>query len=166
MRIVKLKVGETFIHASPLSLFIHRQAFNQSLMIDVGTAFSQGEIIERSTAQKVFWTLAKTANPQLIDYEDWIYLLPDNNNWKITVLQEIQDKLNIEQSEESNSNEVVIDESNWEVSILVNAKRMGLSIEELNLMTMQSFIDYQDMYLGNVETKKKANQDDIDMLLM
>lgn len=166
MRIVKIKAGETFIHASPLSLFIHRQAFKSSLMLDVVTAFSDGEIIERSTAQKVFWTLAKTANLSLVDYEDWIYLLPDDSNWKISVIQEINEKLSVAEHEADNQDEVVLDEANWEVSILVNAKRMGLSIEELNLLTMQSFIDYQNMFLGNVETKKKASQDDIDMLLM
>lgn len=166
MRIVKLSAGQSFIHASPLSLLIHRQAFNSSLMIDISEAFSLGEIINKSKAQKVFWTLSKTADLKLIDYEDWIHLLPDDNLWRIPVLKEINEKLNVKASEDESDEEIIETDNNWEISILVNAKRMGLSIEELNLLTMQSYIDYQDMYLGNKETKKQATQADIDRLLM
>ena len=167
MRIVSLNAGQSFIHASPVSLVIHRQAFDSSLLFDISEAFSFGEIINTSKAQKVFWTLSKTADFTLIDYEDWVHLLPENNLWKIPVLKEINEKLYLSSDEEEiEDEEVEMIDTNWETSILVNAKRMGLSIEELNLLTMRSYIEYQDLYLGKKETKKQATQADIDRLLM
>lgn len=166
MRIVKLSAGNSFIHASPLSLVIHKQAFNTSLFIDIAKAFSSGEIINKSKAQRVFWTLSKTADTNLIDYEDWVFLIPESDvSWRIPVIKEINEKLYLKNNEEETDEVASENDTNWEISILVNAKRMGLSIEELNLLTMQSYIDYQDMYLGNKETKGKATQADIDALL-
>lgn len=165
MRIVKLRVAESFIHASPMSLYLHRQAFGKSLLDDYSRAFSLGEIVEQSTAQKIFWTLSKTADLNLLEYEDWIYLLPDDNNWKLPVQKEINSRLYLPISDEDPSDEVSGD-TNWEISILVNAKRMGLSFDELNLFTIQDFIDYQNMFLGQGNYVKEATQKDIDALLM
>lgn len=54
------------------------------------------------------------------------------------------------------------DNFNHEVGILVMAKKTRLSFEELNLMTLQDFMDYIDIYVGEIETTREATQDDID----
>lgn len=40
------------------------------------------------------------------------------------------------------------EEFNYEVSVLVTAKKTGLSFEELNLLTLNDFFDYVDMWMG------------------
>lgn len=48
-----------------------------------------------------------------------------------------------------------------EIDILANAKRMGLSFQELNLLSLQEFIWFARSYTGKTENKE-ATQDDID----
>lgn len=52
---------------------------------------------------------------------------------------------------------------NFEVSVLVAAKKVGLSFEELNLFSLNDFFDFLDMYIGeNEEQPRQATQEDID----
>lgn len=50
----------------------------------------------------------------------------------------------------------------FELSVLANAKRMGLSFMELNLLTMQEFIHFAEAYMGEAEVVREATQKDID----
>lgn len=52
---------------------------------------------------------------------------------------------------------------NYEVSILVMAKQTGLSFDELNMMTLQEFVDYIDLWVGDEDNEpRNATQEDID----
>lgn len=43
------------------------------------------------------------------------------------------------------------------------AKKVGLSFEELNMLTLQDFVDFMDLWVGEDEKgPKKASQGDID----
>lgn len=58
-----------------------------------------------------------------------------------------------------------IEEFNYEVSLLVAAKQSKLSFEELNLLTLNDFFNYLDMFVGEKEDDEKpriATQEDID----
>lgn len=58
-----------------------------------------------------------------------------------------------------------IKEFNFEVTILASAKKSKLSFEELNLMSLNDFFDYLDIFIGKDEEKetiKDADQNDID----
>lgn len=54
-----------------------------------------------------------------------------------------------------------------EIGILVTAKRMGLSFEELNLFSLNDYLTYVDKYTNNdkKDVIKKASQSDIDRYL-
>ncbi len=58
------------------------------------------------------------------------------------------------------------DLENYEVSLLVIAKRVGLSFDELNQMTLDEFFDYVDTWVGDNDDKsaapRQATQADID----
>jgi|LSQX01.2.fsa_nt_gb hypothetical protein len=58
------------------------------------------------------------------------------------------------------------DLENYEVSLLVIAKRVGLSFDELNQMTLDEFFDYVDIWVGDNDDKsaapRQATQADID----
>lgn len=53
---------------------------------------------------------------------------------------------------------------NYEISILAMAKKSKLSFEELNLLTLNDFFDYIDLYIGedDTESTRDATQNDID----
>ena len=54
---------------------------------------------------------------------------------------------------------------NEEISLLVVAKRLGLSFEELNMMTLQDLVDFVDIWTDkgdNQTTDREASQLDID----
>lgn len=55
--------------------------------------------------------------------------------------------------------------TNYEVSILVAAKKSKLSFEELNLLTLNDFFDYMDLFIGveNEGAAREATQEDIDL---
>lgn len=46
--------------------------------------------------------------------------------------------------------------------LLVSAKKMGLSFEELNLFSLNDFFDFTDLWVGEEEGSRKATQEDID----
>lgn len=55
--------------------------------------------------------------------------------------------------------------------ILVNAKKMGMSFEELALFRVRDFLEFTDIYFGELEQKqdeqvREATQEDIDKFLM
>lgn len=58
------------------------------------------------------------------------------------------------------------DLENYEVSLLVIAKRVGLTFDELNQMTLDEFFNYVDIWVGDDDDKsaapRQATQADID----
>lgn len=53
--------------------------------------------------------------------------------------------------------------TNFEITILASAKKAKLSFEELNLMTLNDFFDYIDIFIGEESGQvKQAEQEDID----
>ena len=54
---------------------------------------------------------------------------------------------------------------NFEIFILASAKRMGLSFEELNMFTLNDFLTFIDIWIGEEKFESKprmATQEDID----
>lgn len=49
----------------------------------------------------------------------------------------------------------------YEIAILVMAKKMGMSFDELNMMSLNDFIIFSNMYTDE-EPQSDANQEDID----
>lgn len=53
-----------------------------------------------------------------------------------------------------------------EIIMLVNAKRAGLSLEELNEFRVCDFVRFMEIYTGEADNRPRpATQDDIDKLL-
>ena len=53
--------------------------------------------------------------------------------------------------------------TNFEITILASAKKAKLSFEELNLMSLNDFFDYIDIFVGDNEQQvTEAQQEDID----
>jgi hypothetical protein len=46
--------------------------------------------------------------------------------------------------------------------VLVSAKKTGLSLSELREFTMQDLMDFIDVWTGNQDSTKEADQEDID----
>ena len=62
-------------------------------------------------------------------------------------------------------------EGRMDLLILANAKKMGMSFDELALFRVRDFLEFTDIYFGEVtqqqgEQVREATQDDIDKLLM
>jgi len=50
-----------------------------------------------------------------------------------------------------------------DVNVLVMAKRLGMSFNELDLLTMQDFVDMAYLYMGDdPDAPREATQEDID----
>lgn len=55
------------------------------------------------------------------------------------------------------------DDYNHEISLLFMAKKVGLSYDELNQMTLQDLFDFVDMWIGEEnDAPREATQGDID----
>lgn len=53
--------------------------------------------------------------------------------------------------------------TSFEITILASAKKAKLSFEELNLMSLNDFFDYIDIFVGDDEQQViEAQQEDID----
>jgi len=62
-------------------------------------------------------------------------------------------------------------EGRIDLLILANAKKMGLSFDELALFRVRDFLEFTDIYFGELGQKqgeqvREAAQEDIDKLLM
>lgn len=64
-----------------------------------------------------------------------------------------------ESNEEAENENIRLD-----LLFLVNAKRMGLSFDELNLFRLRDYLEFSNLYFGEQEEAKprKATQADID----
>jgi hypothetical protein len=51
------------------------------------------------------------------------------------------------------------------LGILVTAKHIGLSIQELNLLTMDDYVSFVDLWAGDDDGPRRATQQDINALL-
>lgn len=71
------------------------------------------------------------------------------------------------QREKQNNNDLKFDDfDNLELSIIVTAKKAGLSFVELNDLRVCDYIKFMEIYTGEAENKpRQATQDDIDRLL-
>lgn len=59
-----------------------------------------------------------------------------------------------------------VDFNDLELSIIVTAKKAGLSFVELNDLRVCDYIKFMEIYTGEAENKpRQATQDDIDRLL-
>lgn len=71
----------------------------------------------------------------------------------------------VEKKHLNNESDTNLEEFDYEVSLLVAAKKSKLSFEELNLLSLNDFFNYLDMYMGEKEEEEKpriATQEDID----
>ena len=62
-------------------------------------------------------------------------------------------------------------EGRIDLLILANAKKMGLSFDELALFRVRDFVEFTDIYFGDYSAKqgnrvREATQEDIDKLLI
>ena len=56
-----------------------------------------------------------------------------------------------------------IDNDDTEIGILVTAKRMGLSFDELNLFSLDDYLAFVEKFIGKEENgKRQATQSDIE----
>ena len=71
------------------------------------------------------------------------------------------------QRKKQNNNDLKFDDfDNLELSIIVTAKKAGLSFVELNDLRVCDYIKFMEIYTGEAENKpRQATQDDIDRLL-
>ena len=61
----------------------------------------------------------------------------------------------------ASSSKAVSDDFEFEISVLVLAKKVGLTFSEINEMKMNDFIKFLDMWTDEQSTKD-ADQEDID----
>jgi hypothetical protein len=78
----------------------------------------------------------------------------------------------VEESEPQNRDQrkkqsnIDVDFEDIELSILVTAKKAGLSFAELNDLRVCDYIKFMEIYTGEAENKpRQATQDDIDRFL-
>lgn len=173
-----LKISENEyveLKGSPMSLFIYNREFDRDINSDLYEAFADGVVINESLASKITWTLCKTNDNNTLSYQLWkkiinYKLLP---NWGEIVFAFCKKTL-----------EIVIDESEFEdsdlneaetkqkitaremtISILATSKKMGLSFDELNFLTVNDYYELLDAFSNNKkDLNRKATQEDIDNL--
>lgn len=57
-------------------------------------------------------------------------------------------------------------DDDYELGVLVGAKRMGLSFQELNMFSLSDFIQFSNMWVGDDEdAPRPATQADIDRFM-
>ncbi len=74
--------------------------------------------------------------------------------------------MRVERLKKSQKSEKKINNNdNAEIGLLVMAKKLGMSFEELNELTIDEFFDFIDIWVGEEteeETPREATQEDID----
>lgn len=69
-------------------------------------------------------------------------------------------------SQRKKQSNIDVDFDDLELSIIVTAKKAGLSFIELNDLRVRDYVKFMEIYTGEVENKpKQATQDDIDRFL-
>ena len=166
MKIVNLGETATYINGSLLTPFFYRQYFKESFYEAIGKAIQGNMVIGYEYAYRLLWVLVKTYEPKTIDYHQWIQLVEiKGDDWEIPLINEIANKFDITlpKKEQQETVEESDEDVNSELAVLVQAKKIGLSLPECNLFSMQDYVDFIGLYFD--EKPKKATQEDIDKLL-
>ena len=154
---INLKINEKSVkgNISPLTLFLYKQEFNQGLLEDGLTL-----IYEENTAllSKIMWAMIKTVDYQLEIYSQWIETVTeqDINKNQYLIEFEIANRLLIRSADKD---EDVIKkkedktDTDISISILKIITDLGMDLELVNLMSLDSFVKYQELY----ETQEKTN---------
>lgn len=77
----------------------------------------------------------------------------------------VPEKLEVNQSKKQNDEQL---SGRLDLVLISNAKRIGISLQELNELRVRDFIEIVDIHCGSIENQKTANQasqEDIDKLL-
>jgi hypothetical protein len=78
----------------------------------------------------------------------------------------VEESENQDRRKKRNDNDSNLDFDDFEIMVIVNAKRAGLSFTELNELRVCDYIKFMEIYTGEAENKpRQATQDDIDRLL-
>lgn len=159
------------IIASAMTPFFYNREFDSDIFIDLIHAFDHENIINQSLTNKIAWSLCKTFDNETLNYDLWIELTNFDHRiqWVSSLYRacakgleiEVEEIVTVEQQKPKKTKHYSARES--ALGILVNAKKMNLSFQELNILTMNDYISFVDLHTG-VNKPRRATQEDIDRL--
>lgn len=173
MRAIYLEDNLVLIKGSPLTSLYYKREFNRRLHEDLFSFINKSETgtpLEEQdylNAMQIVWALAKTAaDSKLVNFDRWLEGFTDLNLSE-SIADVVTEALNATyvgnpKTETDSEEEQPV--TNFEITILVMAKRAGLSFDELNQLTLKEFIEFANKLTGKQpdELPRKATQADID----
>lgn len=165
---------------SPLSMLVFRREFGGDFSDFVNETLQQlkaedGKEIHPDPVDflQIAWTMAKTYDDDLSDFEDWLDEFPDNAfdaRLGLECLPEILDAITQEiivterPENEPDEDDETTDRlpPQWQpYQLILSLKRMGFSMDEIREMSMADVIAYTDIFYSkpkDEENKPKTKQ--------
>lgn len=152
---------------SPLTLFLYKQEFNESLLDDGLTLIYEENI---ALLSKVMWSMIKTVNYDLETYIQWIELIQEKDvtSNQHLIEYEIGTRLLIKNSEVSNVSESKENDKEKDIDIgilkIITDLRIDLNI--VNLMSLDSFVKFQDLHISKENERTFATPKQVDKFFL
>lgn len=155
MRLVKYKGEFIQIQMSVLTPFFYLQQFNAEFEDDLLKYIIDKD---KTIGQKLVWSMSKTADFDLIDFEQWILLFENQEtNW-LEISEEIE-RYFANYEIKTKNHESSKPGRYYHKKVVATALKMGFSFESLKYVLPSDLVHI----LGEEEVK--ATQEDIDFLL-
>lgn len=176
MRAVLLDSDLVMIKGSPMTLLYYKREFDRSMNEDFilfATKANTGSELEDDDflmVLQMIWAMAKTAaDGQLVNFDRWLESFEDIDlkDYLSDVVTEAMHATYVGDKKKDKARtepEPEDDDVDIEIRILTTAKRVGLSLSELNQMTLAEFMAFINHWTGKQsdEGSRMATQTDID----
>jgi hypothetical protein len=174
MRQVTISGTDYPIHASPLAIPLYKQEFGADLLpdsyhIELANA-GMYEEADYVVVLQVLWALIATAHSgRYTCFDAWVASLPPECDYasEATIAAACAEcRRGFFVTPDSTKRGSGQQFSDPEIGVLVTARRVGLTFEELNVLTLDSFVTFIDLWTGDDPSgTRPATQADIKALL-
>lgn len=149
---IKLRINEKEVcaHGSIVTLHIYRQEFNRDLLSDCDKAIYDEETL---LFTKIVWAMIKTVNHKTESYIQWFYTVDTNELKKQLdlIIYEINMNLMFDIQQKSTAKSSTKKIANIELGLIKNIIDLRISLDIVNLLSVQSFLELQELYLDRSE---------------
>lgn len=174
MRTIRLGDRQVEMTGSALTPFFYAQEFGRPLTLDsafLASIETPEQVAELDdvfiiTILRIVWAMEKTTElGRLTDFQSWLVTLGEQVDL-LTPLDQIKAEVlgaTAYVASDTSTDKGQSSQYSYELSLIVIAKKIGFSFQELNALSLQDLMDVVDIWTdAKADAPRKATQEDID----
>lgn len=165
---IQLRINDEIVlaHASPLTWFIYRQEFDSDIYEDTLIAINEEYNV---VLGRLAWAMVKTVEPLTPSFIQWVQTIDDEiiEVNKVLIIYELGQRILFEVKETTKTKTKTKESKHKiELGFIKTIINLGIEVSLVNLMSTQSFIELQDMYIDDENRTEQATPKQVDAFFL